>query len=187
MRFHYNKKKAAQAAAHLVHLHNGELDVMALLKLLYLADRKSLIESGYPITGDEMVSMPHGPVLSRIYDSIKWGKHDEGNPWYAYLSERENNRVSLTVDCPEQDELSEYDLEVLNEINREYGHLTPWQLRELTHRLPEYEDPNGSSYPIDPTEILRSVGKSDHDIEVCTREAEEAYLVGRLIMSGSAG
>ena len=34
-----------------------------LIKLMYLADRRCLIETGFPITGDRMVSMPKGPEL----------------------------------------------------------------------------------------------------------------------------
>lgn len=50
MRLILNKVKAAQAAAHLVCVHKGPLDTIVLLKLLYLADRKALVDSGYPIT-----------------------------------------------------------------------------------------------------------------------------------------
>lgn len=71
MRWIYNPLKAAQAAAHLLQLHHGSMNVMVLVKLLYLADRQALVESGYPITCAAMVSMPHGPVLSQIYDAIK--------------------------------------------------------------------------------------------------------------------
>ena len=72
MRFFFDINKATQAAAHLVYLQGGKINLMALIKLLYLADREALLETGYPITGDQMVSMPHGPVLSRIYDEAKW-------------------------------------------------------------------------------------------------------------------
>ena len=54
-------------------IHNTPLDTIVLIKLLYLADRKALLESGYTITGDGMVSMPLGPVLSTIYDWIQYG------------------------------------------------------------------------------------------------------------------
>ena len=110
MRFFFNQRKAAQAAAYLVRLHGGQINLMALLKLLYLADRTALVETGYTITGDHMVSMPHGPVLSYIYDSSKWGKMED-DPWYEYISERTNHEVSLAKLMLEVDELSEYEIE----------------------------------------------------------------------------
>ena len=48
------------------------MDVYALIKILYLADRKALVErESLQIKGDAMVCMPYGPVLSRIYDDSK--------------------------------------------------------------------------------------------------------------------
>jgi uncharacterized phage-associated protein len=180
MRLILNKLKAAQAAAHLVKLHNGPLDTIVLLKLLYLADRKSLIESGYPITGDGMVSMPRGPVLSTIYDWIQYG-FDQANPWYAYLTERDNHKIALQHDNPDVGELSEYELNVLKYVHNKHGHLGPWDISKLTHELPEYEDPHGSSFPIDPNTILRAEGKSDPEIERINHSAEEAYQFDRFL------
>lgn len=57
LRFVYNEEKAAQAAAFLLREAGGSMDYRELLNLLYLADRQSLIETGAPITGDEMVNM----------------------------------------------------------------------------------------------------------------------------------
>lgn len=180
MRFVLNRLKAAQAAAHLVKLHDKPINTIVLIKLLYLADRKSLVESGYPITGDGMVSMPRGPVLSTIYDWIQYG-FDQNNPWYVYLTERENHKISLASNDLVCDELSEYELNVLKHVHEQYGHLGPWQISDLTHDLPEYEDPQGSSYPIDPTTILRAEGKSDSEIERINHAAEETYQLDRLL------
>jgi hypothetical protein len=40
------------------------LPVIKLIKLMYLAERLSLQRYGEPLTGDRLVSMPDGPVLS---------------------------------------------------------------------------------------------------------------------------
>lgn len=177
MRFLYNPLKSAQAAAQLVKEHGGPIDLLVLMKLLYMADRTALIDSGYPITGDRMVSMPYGPVLSRIYACVQWNEC----PWSDYITERADHMVGLQNQNPNNEELSDYEISMLRQIHRQYGHLGPWQLRDLTHGLAEYEDPDGSSIPIEPADILRSVGKSDHDIEILTREAERVYLVGQLL------
>lgn len=180
MRFILNRLKAAQAAAQLVKFHGGQLNTMVLIKLLYLADRKALLETGYPITGDGMVSMPLGPVLSTIYDWIQYG-FDKTNPWYEYLTERENHQIALAKDNPEIGELSEYEVDVLKSVHEKYGDLGPWDISTLTHELPEYEDPHGSSFPIDPNTILRAEGKSDADIEWINQTAEAAFQFDRLL------
>jgi hypothetical protein len=58
IKFVFNEKKAAQAAAYLLKLHGGKMDYRKLLTLLYLADRKLLAERGRTITGDEFVNAP---------------------------------------------------------------------------------------------------------------------------------
>jgi uncharacterized phage-associated protein len=181
MEFTYNPRKAAQAAAYLVNLMGGKMNLLSLIKILYLADRKSLVERGRPITGDAMVSMPHGPVLSRIYDSVKCGP-EEGQPlpWNEYLAERENNIISLRQGNPPTDELSEYERGVLQATLEQYRGFEPWELRKITHDLPEYEDPNGSSRPIDPAKILREEGWSNEEIREAAMSAREERFLSRI-------
>jgi len=179
MRFFFNPRKAGQAAAYLIQADGGKKNLMALIKLLYLSDRAALLESGAPITGDRMISMPHGPVLSRIYDSAAagWRSFDA---WYDYVSERESHDVVLAHPNPERGELSDYEIGVLEAIHQGYGHLDQWELRRLTHNLPEYEDPSGSSLPIDPVTILRSAGKSNAEIEQLSSLSEEVFFLESL-------
>jgi uncharacterized phage-associated protein len=177
IRFAFNEKKAAEAAAFLMRCNGGEINLMALLKLLYLADRRSLIERGQPITGDRMVSMPHGPVLSQIYDCINWGKAGgEDRPWSKCISDRTGYDVRL-ISEPTFEELSEYEMELLTEIHARFGSMTQFQLRDLTHTLPEWHDPDGSSLAIDPIEILKSAGLSDEAVREVVLDAEELYFL----------
>lgn len=181
MQFVYNPRKAAQAAAYLVKLSGGGISVLALIKLLYLADRKCLVSRGRPITGDKMVSMPHGPVLSRIYDEIKLGAQEgQDQPWYEYLTERLGNEIALKAGVAPTQELSEFERNILDQIHAEYAHLGPSGLRRLTHALPEYEDPQGSSRPIDPVIILREAGWTDEEIAETMMDAREEVFLQRV-------
>ena len=180
MRFRFNERKAAQAAAHLLERHGGRLNYMVLIKLLYLADRRTLLEHGQPITGDRMVSMPHGPVLGRIYDRIAAGMIPSSAPWSEYISDPSNYEVQLVGAHPTTDELSRYELRVLDEIDARYGSLDKWVLRDLTHELPEWEDPHGSSRPIEPTTILQAAGHPPEEVERIASEAEELWFLGGL-------
>jgi uncharacterized phage-associated protein len=178
MRFPFNERKAAQAAAYLLKKHGGRLNYMKLIKLLYLADRASLIARGMPITGDHMVSMPKGPVLSGILDLINWGASSgERSAWLEYISPPEGYEVRLVTADPDLDRLSERECEILDEIDASYGKVDRWSLVELTHQLPEWCDPCGSSKPIDPAEILRASGRSDREIQRVSESAEQALLI----------
>ena len=61
----FNARKAAQVVAYLANkAPNGRLNILKAIKLVYLADRESLRQSGFPILDDDRFSMPHGPVNS---------------------------------------------------------------------------------------------------------------------------
>jgi uncharacterized phage-associated protein len=150
---------------------------MALLKLLYFADRQALLEHGMPITGDRMVSMPQGPVLSRILDFITWGKANNfrSSPWFDYVSEADGYDVRVVKEG-DTDELSRYELRVLESIDRQFGKLDRFVLRDISHQLPEWQDPHWSSLPIDPADILRAADHPPSEIQRIAAEAEELWL-----------
>lgn len=178
MRFCFNELKSAQAASLLISLHGGKLNYMVLIKLLYLADRQTLLEHGYTITGDSFVSMPRGPVLSGIYDLITVGRYKKITPWFRYISEPKNYEVKLAEHAPsKKDELSKYETQLLEEIYRRYGSMDKWALVDLMHRLPEWEDPKGSSISIDPQTILRLEGIAPEKIEQYISHAEEVCFL----------
>lgn len=183
MRFVFDGRKTAQAACFLVELNGGTMNYMVLIKLLYLSDRRSLVETGLPITGDQMVSMPHGPVLSRIYDQINMGEPPETDEeavcWYEYITEPDGYTVRKKKD-PETDQLSQYELDVLAEIYEKFGQMDRFRLRDFTHTLPEWIDPLGSSLPIKPQTILQADGKSDAEIELLVKDAEEVWFIRNL-------
>ena len=181
MKLSYKPLKAAQTTAYMIGLHGGQISLMALIKLLYLADRKALVDTGYTITGDAMVSMDHGPVLMRIYDNTKsdWGNEDD--PWREYISDRAGYQLSLIKSNPPTSELSKYEMEILKQIHDEYGQLSASQLRRLTHELPEWNDPHGSSSPIDPIKILEEDGKSENEIARIVNEAQQEFAINRLL------
>jgi uncharacterized phage-associated protein len=167
MEFAFNERKTAEAAAHLLNMAGGSMELLVLLKLLYLADRRTLIERGMPITGDRMVAMKNGPVLARVYDATK-GKYVAMPSWEQFVSSPEvgdrTKRVRLLSEPPTEGRLSNYEISVLQEIHGKYGHEDKWDLRDLTHKLPEYRDPGDSHLPIDPRTILESAGKTKEEI-----------------------
>lgn len=180
MRFLFNERRAAQAAAYLIKLNGKPINYMVLIKLLYFADRESLIHVGRPITGDRMFSMKNGPVLSAILDLINMGRRDHASIWFEYISEPTGYDVDLVRKDPDRDELSEYELRVLEDVFAAYGKMWKWDLVELTHKLPEWQDPGWSRVLIDPEDILGSAGKSDEEVKRIRQDAEEMLALNEL-------
>jgi hypothetical protein len=175
MRFVFNERKAAQAAAHLLLLHDDRsMDLYVLIKLLYLADRKALLDTGYSITGDQMVSMQWGTLLSNVYDAIKQQSPDAGFAiWSEYMGRSLGFKVLLKSDYPETDELSSYELRVLDETHALHRHFRFTDFVNLTHGFAEWSDPGSSSSPIDPKDILRAEGVPEERIAEFETLADE--------------
>jgi uncharacterized phage-associated protein len=173
----FNEKKATQAAAYLLKLRGGKMSYLKLLKLLYLADREALLRWGRPISTDRYVSMDRGPVLSRIFNLVTDGD-DPGSPsiWYEQISDPANYEVHLKSE-PTSDELSDAEVALLEEIFHRYGKLGRWELVELTHKLPEWTDPQGSAISITYRDILRAGGKSESEIAAIEEELQELGAV----------
>jgi len=177
MPLQFREERTTQAAARLLRLHGAEMPYLKLIKLLYLADRQSLLELGRPISYDLFVSMPHGPVLSRTYDLIL-GEPEEDSYWRRFISAPEDYQVRLLGDVP-NDQLSPAQEAILDDVFRRFGGMHKWALRDFTHGLPEYHDPKGSSVPIDLREILLAQGVSEEDARAILDEIGAETLAER--------
>jgi uncharacterized phage-associated protein len=162
----FDERRAAQAAVFFLFKAGGRLHVLKLMKLLYLAERLSLQRYGDPLTGDCLVSMPNGPVLSMTYELINGGSTTPDG-WSTWVLAREDHMVALSdpgmIRVPEDDltRLSMADIEVLQETWNDFGHMDQWQLVDYTHNnIPEWKDPKGSSFPIRYSNLFRAVGYS---------------------------
>jgi len=178
--FHFNVRRAIQLAAFCIRQSESDrMNSMKLIKLLYIADRESLRIAGYALTGDAAFALPHGPVLTRIYDLTK-----TSNDW-AFLGESPEEELwctHFTVDgydlCiakePGEDRLSEYDKQVISEVMHRYGQLDQFELRDLTHEFAEWRnnDPGSSSRPIPLRDILEALGRQEaiETVEQAQRE-----------------
>ncbi|WDU52139.1 Panacea domain-containing protein [Taylorella equigenitalis] len=138
------------------------------MKLLYLAERESLLRYGTSITNDAFVSMPHGPVLSMTLDCINGFRTYDSNCWNTWIADREENHLVLATpgmirSTDDLRELSESDVEALDSVWKEYGYYSATKLRDITHSsfCPEWEDPKGYSKPISMKKLLTSIGYND--------------------------
>ena len=181
MRFVFDERRAAQAAARLLDKHGGTMPWLKLVKLLYLADRAALVEGGAPITGDRFVSLRHGPALGRVLDLIRDDCPAEDSVWHGYVV-RERFDARLVGDT-DTGWLSEYNMGILDDVFDAYGCLGEWDVVARTHALPEWKDPGDSAIPIEPEAILRYSGYSEEEIESVADDAGAFYSLHLLMES----
>jgi uncharacterized phage-associated protein len=157
----FNVRKAAQIAAFFAREQGGAINVLKLTKLVYIADRQNMEKYDFPISGDNFVSMDHGPVNSITYSHIN-GMEGQSEDWSDFMADRAGYEVGLVRNLSDDDldELSPADLETLREVWARFGHMNQYQIRDWTHQnCPEWEDPDGSSYPIAFERVLGFLNK----------------------------
>jgi uncharacterized phage-associated protein len=181
----FKVRKAAQVAAFFAIAEGGSINVLKLVKLVYLADRLFMKKYDCPILNDHLVSMPHGPVNSMTYSYID-GCEDGRENWDAFISDRANHIVALanpSITKDDLDELSKAELRVLSAVATEFKHKDGYWMRNYTHQYcPEWEDPHGSSAPIPYERVLKYLGKK-HPSEIAENIETERKL-DRILVAG---
>jgi uncharacterized phage-associated protein len=170
----FDERKATEAAAFLLRLRGGKMSYLKLIKLLYLADRLALARWGFSVTQDRHYSMRHGPVVSNTYNLMV--DEDDKPIWSRYITPPLGNyEIALTEEACPTGTLSRAEERLLTEVFERFGRMTRWQLRDYTHSLPEWRDPQGSRLPISVQEILEAQNVPGEDIDAIVREirAEE--------------
>ena len=176
MRLKFRPDKATQVASTLIERCGGKVSVLKLVKLMYLVERGGLENFGRPVFCDSYYNMQHGPVVSRSLNLINSdATPDDAVIWDQYISERNDHSVSLR-DQVNFSSLSRAESGVVDNVFEQFGHMSEWELRDYTHRLPEWEDPAGTSIPLSHKQILLALGKSEEEIEAIASELEAVAL-----------
>ncbi|MFH2103092.1 MAG: Panacea domain-containing protein [Chloroflexota bacterium] len=176
----FNEQKATEAATTLLALRKTQrADYLWIIKMLYFIDREAIRQWERPITYDNYVAMPHGPVLSTIYNIIK--KNHPSVVWKHYIVTRPKDyEVSLNGSPAPRRKLSEAEVELINEMFQKYGNLSGKELEEISHHLPEWHDPKGSSIPIPLPDLLNVLDFKPEDIERIAFELEQEEEINAL-------
>lgn len=183
--FMFTARKVAQMTAVFAEKQGGAINILKLIKLLYLSDRESLNQHGMPISFDHPMSMDKGPMLSKTLDLINGfvGGSDAAK-WEEWISYRDNYNVSVTRQFTREDldELSDIDLDVLLATWHRFGKLDQWELVEYTHKYcTEWKDPQGSSYPIKDSEILIAMGAPEADALALSEDIQAQRNLDRIL------
>lgn len=184
--FMFTARKIAQMSAFFAAKHGDTINILKLIKLLYLADRESMIRYGMPISFDYAYSMDNGPMLSGALDFVNGFVEDRSATakWEEWINNRDNHQVSLNrkFGRDDLDELSEADLDVLETIWKQFGHLDQWQLVKYTHEnCAEWEDSGGGAIPINEADIFLSAGSSPQEAAGLSEEIKAQRKLDRIL------
>lgn len=135
----FDKELATQIVSYLLWKGKGCIPYLKLLKLVYLADRKALLELGDTLTGDSYSAMKLGPVPYFTYNNLKQDQFSQD--WLVH----KKYDVKLIKEVNGDDPLETFDLlspvaqRILDSVWDEYGSFEKYKLAELTHSIcPEW-------------------------------------------------
>lgn len=127
-------------------LKNSSLSLTKALKLLYLIDEISVLESGSPITFLDYKVWENGPVAHELYDELKYGrKIVQGTIEYSldefidvikiHNTSRLQEEVFLkNKSIPDLSEFCEVEIELIDKVLKKYGNKNATQLIDLLHK-----------------------------------------------------
>lgn len=177
--FNYDENKAIAGILYIAEqLHDdtderSKPDFHKIFKIFYFADQKHLIRYARPIVGDYYIAMAHGPVPSHIYDILKnvnelfFTDDDDCNTVlmkskFSKYFEVKSHFV-YPIEKPDLDELSESDIECLNESIKENKYLDFQELKDISHD--NAYNKAGKNDQISFKEMLKVAGADSDDIE----------------------
>ncbi len=171
--FTFDPVKSVEVVRWWVSRHGGSMDRIKLVKLIFLADREHLARHGRPIVGGRYVAMKHGPVSSELLDLVRGKVIVEGS---GISVNGYQVSVQGTVD---EEQLSESDLEVLQEVDDRFGRTDQWRLVDLTHTMEawkkNYPDPESSeSHDLPYEDFFLDLDPGSRAMLDIIRENEEA-------------
>ena len=117
MSFPFDINKATDAACQFLKKEGGTINIMKLVKLIYLLDRCGFQKRNSPVVGGHYYSLPNGPITMELLDLVNAGSIDgaEESDWQALISDRQNHEVSLQGEAREE-YLSEKEFALIEEF-----------------------------------------------------------------------
>jgi len=181
--FRFDVEKATEASLQFIAREGGRINVMKLIKLIYLLDRLSIQRRSIPVVGGIYFSMRNGPVTSELLDLVNAGElaGEEGSRWEALIADRKNHEIAIRGSASlERDSLSDSEIELIDEIYAEHGAKDQWQLRDWCHeRCGEWTPLQNGRERIDIEELAVNAGHSQREALRIADGARETNLLAR--------
>jgi uncharacterized phage-associated protein len=180
--FRFDVTKATEVACLFLQKAGGRMNIMKLVKLIYLLDRLSLDRRSIPVVGGDYLSMRNGPVTSEVLDIINAGRlfGDKDTRWEQCISDRRNHDLKLEQ-MPEREYVSDAEVALADELWAEHGAKDQWQLVEWCHaHCPEWAPLTRGCAPIAIERIAIALGKGPEEVQRLRQEAAELNLLGEI-------
>nr|DAT09034.1 MAG TPA: Protein of unknown function (DUF4065) [Caudoviricetes sp.] len=167
----FSSNKILQEVSYLLSLNGNRMNLLKLMKELYLIDRLSIEERESSVSGDVFFSMKHGPVLSQTlnmcYDlpNNEWGEYLDQitAPFYPDIAVKKTIETGL---------LSAKEKEYIEKVSAQFMNYSPRQLEDYTHKLPEWAPLTSGRKKIRFSDIMRALGRSEKEIAEAKAEYE---------------
>lgn len=117
------------------------MDNMKAYKLLWLADRLHLRQTGMTVTGDAYYAMPHGIVPSDakcVLENTRTKLRNTKGYKERYIANKGSHQFMALADA-DLKMFSESDIEALDKVYEAFGWMDAMQLSDLSHRFPEWK------------------------------------------------
>lgn len=182
LKYIFDEQKAAEASSCLLSANGGCLPYMKLIKLLYIADRRSLTMYHSSITTDSYFSMKFGPVPTSILDCIKHAdEYPSDSPWNSSIKTRGYDVILKKTFS--QRFLSQEERDLLETVNSEYKGKDQFDLSDITHAFPEWYNPGDSRIPLPIEDILQATISDDNKREEAASDIRMSAYIHNLSFS----
>lgn len=141
MIFHFSHRKTTQVLNFFARKSGGEINKLKALKLVYFSDRYHLRRYGRPITGDEYLAMPYGPVASGAKDLAEMSDFlsDEERAYGAQFIVPVDRYTFRSTSEVSEKAFSASDRIAMEWAWEKFGAMDRFQLADYTHRYPEWK------------------------------------------------
>lgn len=170
MKRNFKEITAAHSLAYIAKRHfskYGYNDLYATLKILYFAELKHLVKYGRLITDDQIYAHEHGPVPDSSYSLFK-------NSIYFKMNGKREFKTLIDLDL---DELSESEIECLNQSIEENLHLGFNDLKKKSHGEAYSRVENNSNKFIPLSYLLEQEGLPENKVEYIKEHYEFLDLI----------
>jgi len=181
MNFEFHSEKATQVACLFAGNAGGQINIMKLVKLIYLLDRLALSRRGHPVVGGRYVSMRNGPLTSEILALINGDLSGNDTAWDKHFSDRANHLIEVQS-AAGTTALSKSEVQMVAEINTRFGTYDKWQLVKWCHdNCTEWHEIQSGCHDITPKRILHHLGKKEDEINYIVESEEESEYLSELL------
>ena len=176
--FPFDAQKATEVAAQFLLRAGGRINVMKLVKLVYLLDRESIARRGVPVIGGAYFSMRNGPVTSELLDLINAGSFwNSVTNWERFISDRKNHEVALRAK-PGKEHLSQFEINLIDELFSSFAKADQWALSQWCHEhCGEWARLEEGAEPISIVTLAEEVGREPQEV---LQNAREQNLLAKL-------